>query len=44
MEFLLEHMCLDISKAETTFGYAPTHTTQEGLIEALKWCTDEGLL
>lgn len=44
MDFLLEHMCLDISKAEKTFGYAPTRTTQEGLIEALQWCTDEGLL
>jgi nucleoside-diphosphate-sugar epimerase len=44
MDFLLEPMCLDISKAEKTFGYAPTHTTQEGLIEALQWCTDAGLL
>ena len=44
MDFLLEPMCLDISKAEKTFGYAPTRTTQEGLIEALQWCTDTGLL
>jgi len=44
MDFLLEPMCLDISKAEKTFGYAPTHTTQEGLIEALQWCTEAGLL
>ena len=44
MDFLLEPMCLDISKAEKTFGYAPIRTTQEGLIEALQWCTDEGLL
>jgi len=44
MDFLLEHMCLDISKAEKTFGYAPTRTTQEGLIEALQWCTETGLL
>jgi len=44
MDFLLEHMCLDISKAEKTFGYTPTRTAQEGLIEALQWCTDSGLL
>ena len=44
MDFLLEPMCLDISKAEKTFGYAPTRTTQEGLLEALQWCTDTGLL
>ena len=44
MDFLLEPMCLDISKAEKTFGYAPTRTTQEGLTEALQWCTDTGLL
>jgi nucleoside-diphosphate-sugar epimerase len=44
MDFLLEPMCLDISKAEKTFGYSPSHTTQEGLIEALQWCTDENLL
>ena len=44
LEFLLEPMCLDISKAERTFGYAPTRTAQEGLIEALQWCKDSGLL
>ena len=44
MDFLLEHMCLDISKAEKTFAYAPTRTAQEGLIEALQWCKDTGLL
>jgi nucleoside-diphosphate-sugar epimerase len=44
MDFLLEPMCLDISKAEKTFAYAPTRTTREGLIEALQWCTKTGLL
>ncbi|MDD2479071.1 MAG: NAD(P)-dependent oxidoreductase [Victivallaceae bacterium] len=44
MDFLLQPMCLDISKAEKTFGYAPTRTTQEGLIEALQWCKNTGLL
>jgi len=44
MDFLLEDCCLDISKAEKTFGYAPTRTTQEGLIEALQWCSEAGLL
>jgi len=44
MDFLLEPMCLDISKAKKTFAYAPTRTTQEGLVEALQWCTKTGLL
>ncbi len=44
MDFLLEHMCFDIGKAERAFGYAPTKTTQEGLIDALTWCCDTGLL
>jgi nucleoside-diphosphate-sugar epimerase len=44
MDFLLQHMCLDISKAERILGYAPTKTTEEGLITALKWCESAGLL
>ena len=44
MEFLLCHMNFDISKAEDTFGYAPKKTTQEGLITALQWCEESGLL
>lgn len=42
--FFMEHMCFDIGKAERTFGYAPTHTAEEGLIEALEWCASSGLL
>ena len=44
LEFLLEHMCFDIGKAERTFGYAPTRTAQQGLVEALEWCAASGLL
>ena len=44
MEFLLLHMCLDISKAEKTFGYAPEKTVEEGLIAALEWCESADLL
>ncbi|MFA6715405.1 MAG: NAD(P)-dependent oxidoreductase [Victivallaceae bacterium] len=44
MDFLLQHMCLDISKAERILGYAPTHTTEQGLIKALEWCESSGLL
>lgn len=44
LEFLLLHMCLDITKAEKTFGYAPEKTTEEGLIAALEWCESAGLL
>ncbi len=44
MEFLLCHMNLDISKAERILGYNPTKTTEEGLIAALRWCEESGLL
>ncbi|NOY75647.1 MAG: NAD-dependent epimerase/dehydratase family protein [Kiritimatiellaeota bacterium] len=44
LEFLLLHMCLDISKAERTFGYAPAKTAEEGLVAALEWCESAGLL
>ncbi len=44
LDFLLEHMCLDIGKAERILGYAPTKTTEEGLIAALSWCRETGLL
>jgi len=42
--FLMEHMCFDISKAERVLGYAPKKTAQQGLIDALQWCVDTGLL
>lgn len=44
LDFLMEHMCLDISKVSNTLGYSPTKTTQEGLLEALTWCKDAELL
>ncbi len=44
MDFLLEHMCLDISKAENTLGYRPTLTSGQGLVKALEWCESSGLL
>ncbi len=44
MDFLLEHMCLDIGKAEHMLGYTPSKTTEEGLIAALTWCRQSGLL
>ena len=44
LEFLMQHMCIDISKAERILGYAPKKTAQEGLIEALKSCEERGLL
>jgi nucleoside-diphosphate-sugar epimerase len=42
--FLLEPMCLDIGKAERVLGYSPSKTTEEGLIAALSWCVNSGLL
>lgn len=44
LDFLLEHMCFDISKSEKTFGYSPTKTAEEGLVDALAWCESSGLL
>jgi UDP-N-acetylglucosamine 4-epimerase len=33
----VRHSQADISKARTRLGYAPTHTVQQGLAEALPW-------
>lgn len=44
LDFLLEHMCFDIAKAERALDYAPTHTAEQGLIKALEWCEAAGLL
>jgi nucleoside-diphosphate-sugar epimerase len=44
LDFLLEHMCFDIGKAEKVLGYAPTHSTEQGLVKALAWCEAAGLL
>ncbi len=44
LDFLLEHMCFDIGKAERTFGYAPRKTAEAGLVAALEWCEKNGIL
>jgi len=44
LQFLVEHMCFDIDKAESVLGYSPRHSPEEGLEKALRWCLDEGLL
>ncbi len=44
LDFLLEHMCFDIGKAERVFGYTPRKTAEEGLADALEWCERTGLL
>lgn len=44
LDFLFQHMCFDIGKAERVIGYAPTHTTEQGLIKALAWCEETGQL
>ena len=44
MDFLLEHMCFDIGKAERILGYCPARTTEQGLVEALEWCCETKLL
>jgi len=44
LQFLIEHMCFDIRKAEKILGYSPKYSAEEGLVKALEWCLDEGLL
>ncbi len=44
LEFLLEHMCFDIRKAEKFFNYQPQKTAKDGLRAALGWCVESGLL
>ena len=44
LDYLLQHMCLDIGKAERVLGYAPTKSTEQGLVKALEWCEATGLL
>ena len=44
MDFLMEHMCFDISKAQNTFGYDPQVSTEEGLVRSLKWMEENGKL
>jgi len=44
LDFLMTHMCFDIGKAERTFGYKPTRTGEQGLIEALEWCESSNIL
>ena len=38
------HMCFDISKARRDLDYDPKISTDQGLLNALQWCTEEGLL
>ncbi len=40
MDFLMEHMCFDISKVQNTIGYDPKVSTEEGLVRSLKWLID----
>ena len=44
LDFLLLHMCFDISKAEKILGYSPSHTTLDGLIKTLEWLESTGQL
>lgn len=44
MDFLMEHMCFDISKAQNMIGYDPQVTAEEGLVRSLKWLVDNNRL
>ena len=44
LPFLRQHMCFNIDKARRLLGYEPDYTGKEGLLKALKWCKETGLL
>ena len=44
LDFLEQHMCFDIGKAERILGYDPKVTAEEGLIRALTWQEEQGKL
>ena len=44
LEFLVEHMCFDLSKAREDIGYNPEVSTEQGLVNSLEWCIEEGIL
>ncbi|MBI5091739.1 MAG: NAD-dependent epimerase/dehydratase family protein [Candidatus Hydrogenedentes bacterium] len=44
LRFLVEHMCIDWSKAREELGYVPRVTVREGLRESLRWMCGSGLL
>lgn len=44
LPFLREHMCFNIDKARKLLGYEPDYTGKEGLLKALEWCRESGLL
>ena len=44
LRFLMQHMCFDITKAQTMLGYAPRYSPEQGIEMALRWCVDEGLV
>jgi nucleoside-diphosphate-sugar epimerase len=37
-------MCFDVGKAQALLGYAPEHSTEQGLANALEWCLYQNLL
>lgn len=44
IQFLAEHMCFDIGKAQRMLDYTPRFTCEQGLENALRWCLDEGVI
>lgn len=44
LPFLREHMCFNIDKARKLLGYEPEFSGKEGLLKALEWCRQTGLL
>lgn len=44
LDFLEQHMCFDVGKAERILGYDPKVSTEEGLNRALTWLEENGKL
>lgn len=43
LDFLLEHMCFSIEKAQRLLRYDPLYSAERGLVQTLRWCKEKGL-
>ncbi|HOF61602.1 MAG TPA: NAD-dependent epimerase/dehydratase family protein [Candidatus Latescibacteria bacterium] len=44
LRFVVEHMCVDISRARAELGFDPQISLEEGLAENLQWMCEKGLI
>ena len=44
LRFVVEHMCIDSSKARRDLGYIPRVSVRQGLADSFRWMIEKGLL